>query len=116
MNKSPSGKPGAVQSHLVDAAELQAVLGNRAEVIQLLEQVPQTEDPLINLTEDLMRLTGSETALRLYNEAGGHRPNILLTAASAATDSDRSTAYLEEHTKNFLTKNLGQTSIGWNAL
>ena len=88
-------------SHLVYAAELQAALGNRAEVIQLLEQIPQTEDLRINLTEDLVRLIGSETALRLYSEAGGSRPNILLTAASAEPDSDRSTAYLERAYEEF---------------
>lgn len=88
-------------SHLVYSAELQAALGNRAEVIQLLEQIPQTEDLRINLTEDLVRLIGSETALRLYSEAGGSRPNILLTAASAEPDSDRSTAYLERAYEEF---------------
>lgn len=88
-------------SHVVYAAELQAAMGNRAEVIHLLEQIPQTEDLRINLTEDLMRLIGSETALRLYNEAGGNRPNILLTAASAEADSARSAAYLERAYKAF---------------
>jgi tetratricopeptide (TPR) repeat protein len=88
-------------SHLVYAAELQAALGNHEEVIQLLEQIPPTEDPYINLTEDLVRLIGSETALRLYNEVGGSRPNILLTAASAESDPDRSTAYLERAYEQF---------------
>jgi tetratricopeptide (TPR) repeat protein len=86
---------------LVYAAELQAALGNRAEAIQLLEQVPQTEDLRINLTEDLVRLIGSETTLRLYSEAGGSRPHILLTIASAEPDPDGSTAYLERAYEEF---------------
>ncbi|NBB81354.1 MAG: hypothetical protein GVY36_18255 [Verrucomicrobia bacterium] len=82
-------------SHLMYAAELQTALGNRTEVIQLLEALPQTTDPRINPSEDLIRLVGSQDALRLYREAGGSRPNILLTAASAETDLSLATEYLE---------------------
>ena len=82
-------------SHLMYAAELQTALGNRTEVIQLLEALPQTSDPRINPSEDLIRLVGSQDALRLYREAGGSRPNILLTAASAETDLILATEYLE---------------------
>ena len=82
-------------SHLMYAAELQTALGNRTEVIQLLEALPQTSDPRINPSEDLIRLVGSQDALRLYGEAGGSRPNILLTAASAETDPSLATEYLE---------------------
>jgi len=91
-------------SHLVYAAELQAVLGNRAEVIQLLEQIPPTEDPILSLSEDIMRLIGSETALRLYHNAGGSRPNILLTAASAEPDAARAITYLDEAYDAFSTR------------
>lgn len=82
-------------SHLMYAAELQTALGNRTEVIQLLEALPQTSDPRINPSEDLIRLVGSQDALRLYREIGGSRPNILLTAASAETDLSLATEYLE---------------------
>lgn len=82
-------------SHLMYAAELQTALGNRTEVIQLLEALPQTNDPLINPSEELIRLVGSQDALRLYREAGGRRPNIFLTAASAETDLSLATEYLE---------------------
>lgn len=82
-------------SHRMYAAELQTALGNRTEVIQLLEALPQTNNPLINPSEDLIRLVGSQDALRLYREAGGSRPNILLTAASAETDLSLAAEYLE---------------------
>ncbi|MEM7007311.1 MAG: hypothetical protein AAF498_15650 [Pseudomonadota bacterium] len=82
-------------NHLMYAAELQTALGNRTEVLQLLEALPQTSDPLINPSEDLIRLVGSQDALRLYGEAGGSRHNILLTAASAETDLSLATEYLE---------------------
>ncbi len=82
-------------SQLMYAAELQTALGNRTEVIQLLEALPQTNDPRINPSEDLIRLIGSQDALRLYGEAGGSRPNILLTVASAETDPSLATEYLE---------------------
>lgn len=82
-------------SHLMHAAELQTALGNRTEVIRLLEALPETSDPFINPSEDLIRLIGSLDALRLFREAGGNRPNVLLTAASAETDLSLATAYLE---------------------
>ena len=82
-------------SHLMYAAELQTVLGNRNEVIQKLEALPKIEDPLINPSENLVRLVGSQDVLRLYRQAGGSRPNILLTAASAETDMGLATEYLE---------------------
>ena len=87
--------------HLMYAAELQAALGNRARAIQLLEALPQTENPRINPSEDLMRLVGSQNILRLYREAGGSRPNILLTAASAETDMSRAAEYLERAFSEF---------------
>lgn len=82
-------------THTMYAAELHATLGNRTEVIRLLESLPHTENPLINPTEDLFRLVGSEDVLRLYREVGGSRPNILLTAASAETDMGLAAEYLE---------------------
>ena len=88
-------------SHLVYAAELQTALGNRTEVIQLLEALPRTNDLRINPSEDLIRLVGSRPALQLYREAGGSHPNILLTAASAETDLSLATEYLERAFTDF---------------
>ncbi|MGB3278442.1 MAG: hypothetical protein WBA92_04530, partial [Pseudorhodobacter sp.] len=88
-------------SHLMYAAELQAALGNRTSAIQLLEVLPQTENPLRSPTEDLMRLVGPQNVLRLYHEAGGSRPNALLTAASAETDMGRAAKYLERAFSEF---------------
>lgn len=88
-------------SHLIYAAELHVALGNRDGAIQLLEALPRTEDHLINPTEDLMRLVGSQTVLQLYREAGGTRLNILLTAASAETDMGRAVEYLERAFSEF---------------
>lgn len=81
--------------YLMYAAELQTALGNRTKAIQLLEALPQTSDPNINPSEDLIRLVGSQDVLRLYREAGGSRPNIFLTAASAEKDLSLATEYLE---------------------
>jgi hypothetical protein len=83
-------------SHLVYAAELQATLGNRAKVVQLLEQIPHTEDPIISFSEDIVRLIGSETAIELYRNVGGNRPNLLLTAASVEPDELRAIEYLDQ--------------------
>ncbi|NNJ75079.1 MAG: hypothetical protein HKP56_07955, partial [Anderseniella sp.] len=98
-------EPGPLHTtHLIYAAELQAAAGNRIEVIQLLEQIPQTENSRINLTEDVVRLIGSETALRLYHSAGGRRPNLLLTAAVVEPDPARAVAYLDRAFEAFSTK------------
>jgi hypothetical protein len=78
------------------AAELQAALGNRAEAIRFLERVPKTKNSPINLSEDLVGLIGSDTALRLYRNAGGTRPHILLKAAAQEPDPVRSTKYLDQ--------------------
>lgn len=88
-------------SHLIYAAELQVALGNRDGAIQLLEALPRTEDPFIFPTEDLVRLVGSQTVLRLYREAGGARPNILLTAASAESELTLAKGYLERAFSEF---------------
>lgn len=82
-------------SHLMYAAELHTKLDNRTEVIQLLGALPKTSDPLIHPSERLIRLVGSQEALRLYRQAGGNSPHILLNAASAETDLGLATEYLE---------------------
>ncbi|WP_188790464.1 hypothetical protein [Salipiger pallidus] len=99
--------------HLMYAAELQTALNNRTEVIRLFEALPQTRNPLINPSHDLIRLIGSQTALRLYREAGGSGHNILLTAASAETDLSLATEYLKRAFTEFLPKTPGQTSTRW---
>jgi hypothetical protein len=91
-------------SHLIYAAELQVALGNRDGAIQFLEALPRTENPLIFPTEDLVRLVGSQTVLRLYREAGGALPNILLTAAAAEPELALATEYLERAFSEFSSK------------
>ncbi|MCK0143942.1 hypothetical protein [Aliiroseovarius sp. F20344] len=82
-------------SHLIYAAELYAALGNQTRVIELLGNLPQAKNPHINLSEDLLRLIGPQEGMHLYHKAGGNRPHILLTAASAETDLIRAADYLE---------------------
>ncbi|MEM0950416.1 MAG: hypothetical protein AAGK37_23705 [Pseudomonadota bacterium] len=81
---------------LMYAAEMQAALGNRAEALRLLEELPKTDNPFSIPSEELIRLVGSQDVLRLYQEAGGERSIILLSVASAETDTDLATGYLEE--------------------
>lgn len=88
-------------SHVVYAAELQAALRNRDDALHLLEALPRTEEPGINFSDDLMRLVGTQTALRLYRDAGGKRTNMLLTAASAESDLGRAADYLERAFSEF---------------
>ena len=78
---------------LENAAELEAALGNRAMVIQLLEKIPDA-DRTPNLSEDVIRVIGPATALQYYDKLGGNNPRILLRAASVEAVSERRARYL----------------------
>ena len=91
-------------SHLVEAAELHAALGNRDKALKVLQSLPRTDNASIDPSANLMRLIGPSTFLQLYREAGGTHLSILLTAAATEPDMTLAATYLEEAFTAFSTK------------
>ncbi|WP_460274799.1 hypothetical protein [Celeribacter sp. ULVN23_4] len=92
---------------LIYAAELHAALGHRDRVMAVLAALPQNmENPLLIMSEDLIRIIGAPEALEIYRNAGGQRTSFLLDLAEADTDQTRAGQYLEQAFSEFQTQKI----------
>lgn len=90
--------------HLVKAAEIRAILGERAAALATLSRLPRKEPRALSFSEELFRAVGTGPALAAYESTGATRPHILLNAALAEDDASRKelllrtafTAYMDE--------------------
>ncbi len=91
-----TGPERARPGHLVDAAELLAALGQRAEALDILDQIAPDPDTPLTLPADLVRVIGAQAALDICRKAGGISPQMLLIAAATEPDATLSMTYLDQ--------------------
>lgn len=85
---------GSVFRHMY-AVEVHATLGNRAEVVRLLEQIPsETREVEPRFSDALIDLLGFETALDLFTAAGSTSPRQRVGIYLAHPDTARGAALL----------------------